>query len=151
MDAASCCFIYSCFIYSCSIYSCFLYSYFIYSCFLYSYFVSLHPILSATAQHRRAHLIHDLFATSVAFVTARPQPFRCHAQCSWQDWFAGDPDFETGATSPFNYTKSPANEPTGFVHLLRHGVDIGQSPTLAPVAARAFGCGNTSSEQQQVT
>ena len=51
---------------------------------------------------------------------------------SWERWFDEDPDFSTGSTSPFNYTaKAQANgaqgDKTGFVHLLRHGVDIGQA------------------------
>jgi hypothetical protein len=51
---------------------------------------------------------------------------------SWERWFDEDPDFTTGSTSPFNYSaKAQANgaqgDKTGFIHLLRHGVDIGQA------------------------
>ena len=58
---------------------------------------------------------------------------------SWEDWFAGDPGFKTNSTSPFDFTKSPPSEPSGFVHLLRHGVDIGQAMKTGPLWYRVDG------------
>ena len=52
----------------------------------------------------------------------------------WESWFAEDlPNgFKTGSTSPFNYSSKAKGfgedgDATGFIHLLRHGVDIGQA------------------------
>ena len=52
----------------------------------------------------------------------------------WESWFAEDAPngFSTGSTSPFNYSAKAQSfgaqgDATGFIHLLRHGVDIGQA------------------------
>ena len=58
---------------------------------------------------------------------------------SWEDWFAGDPGFKTNSTSPFDFAKNPPSEPSGFVHLLRHGVDIGQAMKTGPLWYRVDG------------
>jgi hypothetical protein len=63
---------------------------------------------------------------------------------SWERWFDSDPGFTTGSTSPFNYTARAAasggqGDKTGFVHLLRHGVDIGQAMKTGPLWWRVDG------------
>lgn len=61
---------------------------------------------------------------------------------SWEDWFRLPPKpvAEGGLQNdPFGFSKSPASEPTGIVHLLRHGVDIGQAMKTGPLWWRADG------------
>lgn len=63
---------------------------------------------------------------------------------SWERWFDEDPDFSTGSTSPFNYSAKAAafggqGDKTGFIHLLRHGVDIGQAWKTGPLWWRVDG------------
>jgi hypothetical protein len=64
----------------------------------------------------------------------------------WESWFAEDlpSGFTTGSTSPFNYTTKAQNfggqgDATGFIHLLRHGVDIGQAWKTGPLWWRVDG------------
>eukprot|EP01050_Picozoa_sp_SAG11_P003017 SAG11_NODE_162_length_13962_cov_19.035562_6_plen_167_part_00 len=63
---------------------------------------------------------------------------------SWERWFDEDRNFTTGSTSPFNYSARAAasggqGDKTGFVHLLRHGVDIGQAMKTGPLWWRVDG------------
>ena len=63
----------------------------------------------------------------------------------WESWFAEDlPNgFSTGSTSPFNYSAKAQSlggqgDATGFIHLLRHGVDIGQACVRQPLFCVRF-------------
>ena len=69
---------------------------------------------------------------------------------TWESWFASDPGFKTGSTSPFKQpnaasadtataTAAAPADPTGFMHLLRHGVDIGQAMKTGPLWWRVDG------------
>eukprot|EP01052_Picozoa_sp_SAG31_P003071 SAG31_NODE_114_length_24318_cov_16.787481_17_plen_600_part_00 len=63
---------------------------------------------------------------------------------SWERWFDEDRDFSTGSTSPFNYSAKAQSlggqgDKTGFIHLLRHGVDIGQAWKTGPLWWRVDG------------